>query len=163
MEGGAISPWVQLAPQPSMGWMGLKCLLGLRSLLVNARPSWMEDREPGVPRQGWQHACNQDRVQLQDRNFDAQMSPGRCARVPFSAVMADFGQNRLRPIFDRLWPILVFQCFVQMFLLFVVCCLLVCWFVGLLVCWFVGPPVEHTFIQNRFHPMTLSSKHDFIQ
>ena len=23
--------------------------------------------------------------------------------------------------------------------------------------------VEYTFIQNRFHPMTLSSKHDFIQ
>ena len=23
--------------------------------------------------------------------------------------------------------------------------------------------VEYTFIQNRFHPLTLSSKHDFIQ
>ena len=23
--------------------------------------------------------------------------------------------------------------------------------------------VEHSFIQNRFHPLTLSSKHDFIQ
>ena len=34
--------WVQLAgpPHPWMGWMGLKCFLGPRSLLVNARPSW---------------------------------------------------------------------------------------------------------------------------
>ena len=25
------------------------------------------------------------------------------------------------------------------------------------------PPVEYTFIQKRFHPLTLPSKHDFIQ
>ena len=27
----------------------------------------------------------------------------------------------------------------------------------------VSAVVEHTFIQNRIHPLTLSSKHDFIQ
>ena len=26
-----------------------------------------------------------------------------------------------------------------------------------------GRRIEHTFIQKRFHPLTLSSKHDFIQ
>ena len=73
LEGGAISPCLCSACRAATtldGWMGLECLLCLRSLLVNARPSW-KWRTGSVPRQGWQHAQSGSSL-VPDRNSDAQ-------------------------------------------------------------------------------------------
>ena len=103
MEGGAISPWVQLAATTIDGVDGFE-VPSWSAITAGQRAPIMDGGQgTWCPTAGVAAcSCNQDRVQLQDRNSDAQMSPmeqallrsqsGRCAGVTFSAVMADFGQ-----------------------------------------------------------------------